>query len=204
MQLLRQPSSPLDPLAEERRPATVRTFLVAVLAMFALLTCGRGATAFADDTEEAAAAFLERMAGVDLDGHFTTERPTPDGIRTMPPRRDRYRIEGIRHIADDRYFVDARIRYRKADGDDVDFTLPVPVRLHFVQGTALLSVTDQSLPLMGSGFSARVVFDGDRYAGTWQHNAVGGHMWGRVEPIAEGDAAATTEPSEPEPAASKE
>jgi hypothetical protein len=27
----------------------------------------------------------------------------------------------------------------------------------------------------------RLFFHGDRYAGTWQHGAIGGHMWGRIE-----------------------
>jgi len=26
-----------------------------------------------------------------------------------------------------------------------------------------------------------VLIYGDRYAGTWQHDKVGGHLWGRIE-----------------------
>jgi hypothetical protein len=48
-------------------------------------------------------------------------------------------------------------------------------------------MTDTSLPAMGT-FTVRVLFYGDRYAGTWQHGAVGGHMSGRIE-----KAAATTQ-----------
>ncbi len=30
-------------------------------------------------------------------------------------------------------------------------------------------------------FTSRVMVYGDRYAGTWQHDKVGGHMWGHIE-----------------------
>jgi hypothetical protein len=30
-------------------------------------------------------------------------------------------------------------------------------------------------------FTVRLFFYGDRYAGTWQHGKVGGHMSGRIE-----------------------
>jgi hypothetical protein len=29
----------------------------------------------------------------------------------------------------------------------------------------------------------RVVIDGPLYAGTWQHDAVGGHMFGKIVPV---------------------
>ena len=32
-----------------------------------------------------------------------------------------------------------------------------------------------------STFTVRVFFYGDRYAGRWQHGAVGGHLSGRIE-----------------------
>jgi len=35
------------------------------------------------------------------------------------------------------------------------------------------------IPLLGT-FSAQVVLDGKRYAGTWQHGKVGGHMFGAI------------------------
>jgi len=30
-------------------------------------------------------------------------------------------------------------------------------------------------------FTSRVMIYGDRYAGTWQHDKFGGHMWGKIE-----------------------
>ena len=43
-----------------------------------------------------------------------------------------------------------------------------------------ISLTDLAVPTLGT-FTARVIFHGDRYAGTWQHGNVGGHMFGRIE-----------------------
>jgi len=45
----------------------------------------------------------------------------------------------------------------------------------------MVSLTNASIPGLGEGFSARVLFHEDRYAGTWQHGKVGGHMFGRIE-----------------------
>jgi hypothetical protein len=33
-------------------------------------------------------------------------------------------------------------------------------------------------------WTARVFFYGDQYAGTWAGKSVGGHMFGRIEPMA--------------------
>jgi len=38
-----------------------------------------------------------------------------------------------------------------------------------------------TIPGLGT-FSARVVFHDRKYAGTWKHDNVGGHLFGRVEP----------------------
>ena len=49
--------------------------------------------------------------------------------------------------------------------------------------TPMISMTDVAIPSMGT-FTVRLVFYGDRYAGTWQHGQVGGHMFGRIEKTA--------------------
>ena len=43
-----------------------------------------------------------------------------------------------------------------------------------------MSLTNLTIPVLGT-FTARVMFYGNRYAGTWQHGKVGGHMWGTIE-----------------------
>jgi hypothetical protein len=58
----------------------------------------------------------------------------------------------------------------------------------------VIMMTDTSLPGIGT-FTVRLFFYGDRYAGTWQHGAVGGQMSGRIEKTA--PAAGAVSPSTP-------
>ena len=58
--------------------------------------------------------------------------------------------------------------------------IPIVVPLHFIGDTPVVMMTDTSLPGIGT-FTVRLFFYGDRYAGTWQHGQVGGHMSGRIE-----------------------
>ena len=44
----------------------------------------------------------------------------------------------------------------------------------------MVSLTDMSIPGLGEGFTARVVFFRDHYSGMWWHGEVGGNMFGRV------------------------
>ena len=63
-----------------------------------------------------------------------------------------------------------------AGGTTSSFAIP----MQFNGDTPMIMMTDTSLPGLGA-FTVRVLFYGDRYAGTWQHGAVGGHMSGRIE-----------------------
>ena len=117
-------------------------------------------------------AFVDLMKDSTLVGHFSVDGAGEDG----PAKTDRYRINGVSKMKDDNWLVHARIVY-----GDFDVVVPVPVKMHWAGDTAVLSVTNLSLPALGQGFSSRLLFDGQRYAGTWAHNEVGGHMWGKIE-----------------------
>jgi hypothetical protein len=39
---------------------------------------------------------------------------------------------------------------------------------------------NMTIPGLGT-FSARVVLHQDKYAGTWQHDEAGGHLFGKIE-----------------------
>ena len=56
-------------------------------------------------------------------------------------------------------------------------TYPVTGNVSLTTGVFSLTGT---IPGLGT-FTARVMFYGDRYAGTWQHGKAGGHMWGQIE-----------------------
>ena len=75
----------------------------------------------------------------------------------------------------DRWRFDARITY-----GDVDVTLPVVVPILWAGDVPMIRLVDVEIPGLGSEFGATVLFDGDRYAGTWDHGEVGGFMFGRV------------------------
>jgi hypothetical protein len=69
----------------------------------------------------------------------------------------------------------ARIKYGKND-----VKIPITLQVLWAGDTPMISMTDITIPGMGT-FTARVMFHGDRYAGTWQHGKVGGHMWGMID-----------------------
>ena len=66
----------------------------------------------------------------------------------------------------------------KVGENEID--VPIPIKVYWADDTPVMSLTDLTIPGVGT-FTARVMFHGDRYAGTWQHGEVGGHMWGLVE-----------------------
>ena len=120
---------------------------------------------------EAEQAFARQLSGRVMVGLFSIE-----GREEQAGKPERYTIGKVTKLQDDLWTIEARIQYGK-----VDATVPVPVHVNWAGDTPMVSVTNLTLPLVGSEFSARVLFHGDRYAGTWQHGQVGGHMWGRLE-----------------------
>jgi hypothetical protein len=114
--------------------------------------------------------FTDRMNGAALVGRFTVA-----GREDRPANPDRYDISSVEKVGDDQWRFNARIRY-----GSVDATVPIVVTMRWAGDTPMITITDFTIPRMGT-FTARVFFYGDRYAGTWQHGAVGGHMFGRIE-----------------------
>ena len=115
--------------------------------------------------------FTERMQNVTLIGSFTVA-----GREDRAPRPDRYDIAGVEKVGDDLWRFNASMDCCGVNGA----TLPIVVPMRWVGDTPVIMMTDTSLPGIGT-FTARVFFYGDRYSGTWQHGAVGGHMSGRIE-----------------------
>ena len=132
----------------------------------------------AEDTQPAAEvemtveeqAFAKLLTGADLVGSFTL-----DG-RDGAPQQDRYSITKATKVKGNNWVIYARIKY-----GEVDITVPVAVKVDWAGKTPVLSVNDLKIPGLGSEFGSAIVFQGDRYAGTWDHGKIGGHMWGRVE-----------------------
>ena len=114
--------------------------------------------------------FVERMENVALVGHFTIEGRDDLGINP-----ERYEIEKVTKVDDSRWRFDARIVYA-----GIDVTLPVTVPIVWAEDTPMISITDFSIPTLGS-FTVRLIFFDDRYAGSWQHGEFGGLMYGSID-----------------------
>jgi hypothetical protein len=139
-------------------------------------------------------AFADLMKDAVLVGNFTVNRERKEGDATKEgakPSPERYGIKGIQKVGEDQWLVHSQIKYGK-----LDVTVPVPVQVHFANDTPVLSVTDLTIPLVGSEFTARVMFYDNQYAGTWRHGKVSGLMYGRVEKANASDSPSTNAPAE--------
>lgn len=109
------------------------------------------------------------LTGAVLAGHFSV-----DGQNT-PPKEDRYTIVRATKMQGNLWLLAARIQF---GGKDV--TVPLPVPVNWAGDTPVISVTDLTVPGIGT-YTARIVFYRDRYAGTWSGTNHGGEMWGTIE-----------------------
>jgi hypothetical protein len=123
-------------------------------------------------TEAREKQFSEQMAGTILKGSFTVDGKS-DGEKL---KEESYEIESVVKAAENLWVFTARVRY-----GTVDTKLPMTVPVEWAGDTPMVTLTNASLPGLGEAFSARVLFYENRYAGTWQHGDVGGHLFGRIE-----------------------
>lgn len=120
--------------------------------------------------EELEKAFAERLSGAVLVGNFSVVG------KEKPASPERYELKKVSKVQGDFWQFEARIKYGQTD-----VTVPLVLKVVWADDTPMITLTDATLPGLGAGFSTRVLFDNDRYAGTWQHGKVGGHMWGTIE-----------------------
>ena len=118
-------------------------------------------------------AFAERMHNVALVGFFTVEGREDDAQR----HPERYEITSVVKIDAANWRFDARIIF-----GNTDVTLPVTVPIVWAGDTPMISITDFTIPPLGS-FTVRLIFYDDRYAGSWQHGATGGLMFGTIQKV---------------------
>jgi hypothetical protein len=145
-----------------------------VLAIFAggwlVGRLGIGAAADPASLTDLERQFTERMRDVSLVGSFTV-----DGRGDRAPRVDRYDIASVEKVGDNLWRFNASLHCCGVDG-----VIPVAVPMRWHGDTPMIMMTDTSLPGLGT-FTVRLFFYGNRYAGSWQHGAVGGLMSGRIE-----------------------
>lgn len=121
------------------------------------------------------AEFAEKLTKATLVGNFTVV-----GKENTKP--ERYEIDSAEKLEGDNWLVTARIKYGQND-----VKVPIAVKVFWADDTPMISLTNITIPGLGT-FTSRVMFYGDRYAGTWQHDAVGGHLWGVIEKTKPADA----------------
>jgi hypothetical protein len=131
---------------------------------------GMGASVATASLSDRERRFSEQLSGASLVGRFTIAGR--DDRQASP---DRYDISSVEKVGENQWRFNTRMRY-----GSVDATVPVVVPMQWVDDTPVITLTDYSIPALGT-FTARVFFYGDRYAGTWQHGKVGGHLFGRIE-----------------------
>ncbi len=117
-------------------------------------------------------AFSKSMSHCVLVGSFTIDGQEKDGV----PKAERYEIESVTKASESLWIFMTRVKYGK-----LDTKLPVTVPVEWAGDTPMVTLTNANLPGLGEGFSARVLFYENRYAGTWQHGPIGGHMFGTIE-----------------------
>jgi hypothetical protein len=120
--------------------------------------------------------FEKYLSNSVLSGSFTM-----DGQPMNKLEEERYEIKSAKKLEgdDNLWEIKTRIKY-----GNKDLTVPVVVNLEWVGRTPMIVLDSVTIPGMGT-FSARVVFHDRKYAGTWKHDNVGGHLFGRVEPAAD-------------------
>lgn len=116
--------------------------------------------------------FQETMSGAVLSGFFTIDGRRSDGA---PLEQEKYTITKARKVDGDRWQFNTRIQY---GGKDV--TLPMRFPVKWAGDTPVITLTNVSIPGLGSAFTARVLIYQGQYAGTWKHGKVGGHMFGTI------------------------
>lgn len=145
--------------------------LAAILTLIVL--CGSMDLFAADETktpdrETLEKTFVERLTGAALVGTFSV-----DGKPGAKP--ERYEIDSVKKHKGDDWIVTARIKY-----GEHDLKVPMVVQVYWAGDTPMISLTNLTIPRLGT-FTSRVMFHEHRYAGTWQHGDVGGHLWGMIE-----------------------
>lgn len=107
---------------------------------------------------------------------------------------DEYAISKVTKLNDDMWVIHAKIGFAKND-----LVVPVPVRVVWAEDTAIVTLNDLAVPMIGT-YSARVMFHHGFYSGVWYSNEknYGGVMQGRIlRKAAESPEKSATESTKP-------
>lgn len=122
------------------------------------------------DMKQRYETFSKKFSGAKLKGLFTI-----DGKPMTDLKDEAYEIvRATKMPQGDKWQLEARIKYGKND-----LVVPILLDIKWAGDTPVITLDNLTIPGLGT-FSSRVVLDGERYAGTWQHDDVGGHLFGKI------------------------
>lgn len=126
------------------------------------------------DMEALFKKFSDDLSGSRFDGSFTIT-----GQDMTKLTEEQYHIKSVQKMeAEGMWLFTARIKYGKND-----WSVPLPLKVEWAGDTPVITLTN--FRFLGQGpFSARVVIYEGKYAGTWSHGPVGGHLFGTITPDA--------------------
>jgi hypothetical protein len=114
--------------------------------------------------------FIATLTDATLAGRWCLVR---DGQLT-PERDEQYRIASVQKLDGDRWTINAQLQYGQRS-----IVVPVPVRVQWAGGAAIIIVDDMTVP-GGGTYSARVLIHGGAYTGTWSGGARTGVLHGVI------------------------
>lgn len=122
--------------------------------------------------EKARFAKLSAMlTGAKLKGKFTVI-----GKPDAPTADEEYTIVSAEKFSERNFWtITARIKY-----GDKDVTVPMALPIEWAGETPIITLDQFLIPGMGT-FDCRVVLHDGKYAGTWRHGEVSGHLFGTIE-----------------------
>lgn len=139
-----------------------------------LLIVGLQNSLLADDEAQKKrfAQLMKTLSNVKLVGNFTVVG------QDQELTEEEYTIKKVEKLPEGDYWkIHARIKY---GGRDVE--LPLDLEIKWAEDTPIITLDKVSIPLLGT-FDARVVIINGKYAGTWSHDKVGGHLFGTIQKI---------------------
>ena len=139
---------------------------VLTLSLMFLLGCSRRPAS--DPTLNLEKQFEQMMTGAVLVGRSTLDNR--DGLSG----EERYSIDRVTKLGGDMWMFQARMKL-----GNHEIPLPIPVTIKWAGDTPVITLTDMSIPRMGS-YTARVVLYRNRYAGTWSGKDHGGELFGAI------------------------
>jgi outer membrane protein assembly factor BamB len=160
----------------------------------AALLCALGATTAqgrqdggSADRAEREAAFARLMSGAKLVGSFTASDAQPGSA----PASDGYTLGAVSKVegTDSSWRFEATLAYGESR-----LPMALVVDVLWAGDTPVITVSDMTVPFMGS-FDARVVIHDGQYAGTWSGVGHSGQLFGVIERAAEDGADAAHWPS---------